>query len=436
MANITGTNGKDTLTGTAADDVIKGLDGNDKISGSLGKDTIDGGAGNDTVDYSGAEFAGKYLALQVTPSNSRYNQPDGLSVSVDAFTNNSKFDQLVNIETIIANKSTPGSIEIGGPDIDIDLSKNRVTYSVIPLGQNNFVRKTINVQNFQFILSGGPGRFKGNDLNNQIFVDTASTVIGSKGNDFMAGGPNLDYSNIGTAVTLVASQGALTIRKGGFGTDTSAGGTKKVIGATNKANTVTGESFAPLDVNLATNTAKLDSYSIEIINFVNALGTTANDKIVGSNKSGKLTGGGGNDIITGGNSKDIITGSDSTARGVGEVDTLTGGGGRDKFVLGDKNGAYYVGKGNHDYALITDFDLFKDSISIGKLKNYSFALEGSNTIDLYSGKDVNTRDLIAKIQIAGGISSVSSNNKSVMGADANLNEIVRKIDITSGSDDY
>jgi hypothetical protein len=100
-------------------------------------------------------------------------------------------------------------------------------------------------------------------------------------------------------------------------------------------------------------------------------------------------------------------------------------------VLGDKNGAYYVGKGANDYALITDFDLTQDSISIGSLKNYSFALEGKDTIDLYSSKDINTRDLIAKIQIAGGISTVSSNAKSALSPDASLNAFVGKLNIIS-----
>ena len=168
---------------------------------------------------------------------------------------------------------------------------------------------------------------------------------------------------------------------------------------------------------MATNSLKLTSIDnsvrqIEVVNFVNAIGTKGDDKIVGANKNSELTGGGGNDTITGGNKKDILTGTDSTARGVGEVDILTGGGGRDKFILGDTNGAYYVGKGNDDYATITDFNLFQDSISIGSLKDYSFAAGGNNTINLYSGKDVQTRDLVAKIQLAGGISTVNSNARS------------------------
>ena len=189
---------------------------------------------------------------------------------------------------------------------------------------------------------------------------------------------------------------------------------------------------------MATNSLKLTSVDnsvrqIEVVNFVNAIGTKGDDKIVGANKNSELTGGGGNDTITGGNKKDILTGTDSTARGVGEVDILTGGGGRDKFILGDTNGAYYVGKGNDDYATITDFNLFQDSISIGSLKDYSFAAGGNNTINLYSGKDVQTRDLVAKIQLAGGISTVNSIARSLAGSSQNLDTIISKIDIISGT---
>lgn len=171
----------------------------------------------------------------------------------------------------------------------------------------------------------------------------------------------------------------------------------------------------------------LVAQQIEAINFVNVIGSDNNDTIVGANKNGILTGGRGNDNITGGNKSDTITGSDITARDVGEVDTLTGGGGRDKFVLGDSNGAYYVGKGKDDYALITDFNLFKDSIDLGGFKDYSFGSGANNSIELYSGKDVNTRDLIAKIQVG---NSGSSLRKSSSGG---IDGISSQINILSGA---
>lgn len=53
--------------------------------------------------------------------------------------------------------------------------------------------------------------------------------------------------------------------------------------------------------------------------------------------------------------------------------------------------------------MITDFDIFNDSIDIGNLKDYSFTFEETNTIDLCLSTNVNNHDFIAKIQIAGGI---------------------------------
>src|SRR5690349_10975304 len=52
MADITGTEGPDTLNGTAAADTIRGLGGNDTINGLGDADEMIGGAGDDlyTVD--------------------------------------------------------------------------------------------------------------------------------------------------------------------------------------------------------------------------------------------------------------------------------------------------------------------------------------------------------------------------------------------------
>jgi Ca2+-binding RTX toxin-like protein len=468
MANITGTQGNDTLTGTVDDDIIKGLGGNDRIVASDGSDSIDGGAGYDTLDYSN-------LIL----TNNSGNIVLDLSQDAAPFINkgfSSGKDSINSIEKIIANPNKQNSVEVGFSSIildqtskntklDVDLSKNSLKYSSLSNGT-----KTISIENFQDIRAGNADdRLKGNDQNNLITGGDGDNIfIGSKGSDILVDTTDrfrqgsqifqntVDYSNIGAPITLSTGISIgqnrivstdLSAKKGDFGGDTIRG-VIKIIGATNQENTIDGSAnfnqqgfnaSLRLNIDLANNSLKTDVNlgqsvtDFKVINFVNAVGTGNDDTIVGANKKGKLTGGGGNDTITGGNKNDIITGSDSTARGIGEVDTLTGGGGRDKFVLGDATGAYYVGKGKDDFATITDFNLFQDSISIGNLKNYSFASGGNNTIELYSGKDVNTRDLIAKIQLTGGISTRSTNSRSVMGADANLNAITSKLDILVGS---
>jgi Ca2+-binding RTX toxin-like protein len=442
MATIAGTGSADTLKGTTGNDDIQGLGGNDRIIGSIGFDTVDGGAGNDTIDFTNLNlnlFAG-FSSFGL----SGYNISDrpgsgGGPGPVDFGTLGTR---LTNVETIVGNPNQSNTIKesftrAGSALIgtyDIDLSKNRVTLSSSLFSYS----QTFTVKNFDNIdLVFGGHRLAGNNRDNKISAED-SVIIGSKGNDTLSGINNtLDYSNLGHAVKFSPSG---SIDKSGFGKD-KISGFKKIIGATNKSNTIdasTADSGSSLDVNLANNSLQVNSpntspLQIEVLNFVNVIGSVNNDSIVGADVNSKLTGGGGNDTICGGSKNDRIIGTDSTARGVGEVDTLTGGGGRDKFILGDKNGAYYLGNGSNDYATITDFNIFQDSIDLGILKNYSFAFEGTNTIDLYSGKDVNTRDLIAKIQIAGGISSVASNSRSIAGSSPNLDSIISKIDVLSGA---
>jgi hypothetical protein len=72
----------------------------------------------------------------------------------------------------------------------------------------------------------------------------------------------------------------------------------------------------------------------------------------------------------------------------------------------------YLGNGANDYAIINDFDLFSDSIDLGRFRNYSFATEASGTVNLFSGKDVNNRDLIAKIQLANSGTALNQKAKS------------------------
>jgi Ca2+-binding RTX toxin-like protein len=450
MANITGTNGIDTLTGTTDDDLIKGLGGNDLIIRSNGVDTIDGGAGNDTVDYSSSIFNnGISLEPAIGVDNKLYLLAGKGNQGI------LKIDSLFNIETVIGSRTDDNNgisrskIASSKFALDVDLSKEKMRVT-----KSDGSSQTYTVKNFDIIDvrdNTNACRLKGSDLNNVIFGGNGDDIlIGSKGFDTLKGslGNNtIDYSNLGTSIKFVASTASFGDVKKGLSGEDFIGEFNSIIGATKQINTidlstVRGANFSPgvltgIDLNLVNNLARFNyddrTEDLKIFNFVDAIGSFANDTIVGSNKNSKLTAGGGNDTIKGGTGKDTITGTDSTARGIGEVDTVTGGGGRDKFVLGDATGAYYVSQGKDDYATITDFNLFQDSIDLGGFKDYSFASGGNNTIELYSGKDVNTRDLIAKIQLTGGISTRSTNSRSVMGADANLNAITSKIDILSGS---
>ncbi|NEO65353.1 MAG: calcium-binding protein [Moorea sp. SIO4G2] len=131
-------------------------------------------------------------------------------------------------------------------------------------------------------------------------------------------------------------------------------------------------------------------------------GTSADDKIIGKGGNDTLNGGPGNDLLIGGNGNDVLfgKGGDDTLngtgskKGTGEFDKLNGGNGADTILLGDTNGAFYIGYGDADYALVNGFDASEDTLQLfGSIEYYEFVYSGSSVLisDVYSG------DLIARI---------------------------------------
>jgi hypothetical protein len=412
MTKITGTNTANVLYGTSGDDELLGLGGNDRLVASSGNDILNGGDGTDIADYRNLNEN-----ITLTPRGALNKSGGGQ-------------DKLVEIETIWGNTNRVNTIDASsasstGAGIDVDLSKDMLRVFIPSLGYRDFT-----VKNFSDIVgTDRSSRFVGNYRDNKITGGSSNDyIVGSRGNDTLNGGGGnntLDYSNLGRAVKILPRG---KIDKSGFGTDT-VNNFSKIIGATNKVNTIDASadtaSTASLNVNLANNSLGINnipvggtfvSQQFEVVNFVNVIGSKNNDTIVGGNVASKLVGGGGNDTVSGGNQNDSITGTNRAARGVGEVDSLSGGGGANKFILGDNKGAYYLGNGANDYAMINDFNLFSDSIDLGRFQNYSFDIEASGVIDLFSGNDVSSRDLIAKIQIANFDPTLNRTAKSAMGA--------------------
>jgi Ca2+-binding RTX toxin-like protein len=423
MTTITGTNSANVLSGTSGDDELLGLGGNDRLVASTGNDILTGGDGTDTADY---RNFGENITL--TPSGGVRKGGGGQ-------------DKLIGIETIYGNTNRVNTIDAStagaGAGMDVDLSTDKMKILIPNLGYRDFT-----IKNFSDIVgTNSNSRFVGNYRNNRMTGGNGDDyIVGSSGNDTLNGGGGnntLDYSNLGRAVKILPKG---KIEKSGFGTDNT-NNFAKVIGAKNQKNSIDGTTSdigASLNVNLANNSLGVNipgfgSQQFEVLNFVDVAGSKYNDTIVGGNVDSKLVGGGGSDIVRGGSANDKITGTNRTARGVGEVDSLSGGGGANKFILGDSRGAYYLGNGNNDYATISDFNLFSDSIDLGNLKNYSFATEGSGTIDLFSGKDVNNRDLIAKIQLANSGASLKKGSNSKMGAMAAASPLFAKAS-TTGTD--
>jgi RTX calcium-binding nonapeptide repeat (4 copies) len=412
MATITGTNSANVLYGTSGDDELLGLAGSDRLVASAGNDILNGGAGNDTADY-------RTLDENITlTARGVLNKSGGGQ------------DKLVEIETIWGNTNRVNTIDASsangtGAGIDVDLANNMLRIFIPSLGYRD-----VTIKNFSDIVgTDRSSRFVSNYRNNNITGGSSNDyIVGSRGYDTLNGGGGfntLDYSGLGRAVKILPRG---KIDKSGFGTDTT-NNFSKIIGATNQANTIDASSdtasTASLNVNLANNSLGINnipvgdtvvSQQFEVVNFVNVVGSKNNDSIVGGNVASKLVGGGGSDTVNGGNQNDRITGTNRAARGVGEVDNLSGGGGSNKFILGDNRGAYYLGNGASDFAMINDFDLFTDSLDLGRLRDYSFGVDASGIIDLFSGSDLNTRDLIAKIQLASGPPSYSRTAKSAIGS--------------------
>lgn len=485
MANIiTGTEGIDTLQGTTSDDDIKALGGDDRIIGSLANDAIDGGAGIDTVDYSGTSASSfvnfsKDGTLQVFRSNRKLDgNPDRLGedkltnvetiiASKSPSSNPLDYRNTIEVPTAPRGQYNQPLGPLSDISMDVDLATNRVTYSSPSTG----ITKTFNVIGFQNIFGGDTGkdRLGGDDGDNLIAVrDAGGTIVGSKGNDRLSDArygksATIDYTNLDTDLKISGAwrfsprvyrdpdraYADIAIKKGSFGTDRLnfnenensygqpiTGNSQTFIGAANKENTFDASgrdkigsivNEGKFNVNLANNSLNIGfkntdfSINYQLVNFKNFIGGKLDDTIVGGNNGGRLTGSGGSDTITGGSGNDVIIGASAGSRGVGEVDTLTGGGGKDKFFIGNANGAYYVGNGASDYALITDFNLFEDSLSIGNITDYSVASMGNNSIELYGGKDPNTRDLIAKIQLSTPLGSqAKTTNKGILAANSFL----------------
>lgn len=236
--------------------------------------------------------------------------------------------------------------------------------------------------------------------------------------DGSAGFDTIDYSQLKVGITL---NGPGTIDKGNLGIDTSRNN-ERFIGALGQINTLDGTTNGGIpdpnsqinpviNIDLSQNKLSFDnvpggSRTFEVVNFNRVIGSNNNDTIVGNDLGNQLTGGSGNDQITGGHGNDILTGCNSAARGVGEVDILTGGGGSDTFIIGDQNGAFYVGNGDNDYVSIKDFDFTQDRIDLGasqEVLSVQFDVQLSNskisTVNLFSNQSGN-KDLIAKLELA------------------------------------
>ncbi len=150
-----------------------------------------------------------------------------------------------------------------------------------------------------------------------------------------------------------------------------------------------------------------------------------NDKLYGGDGSDGLVGGTGNDILNGGNGHDRLNGTggvDGLNSGKLEIDTLTGKAGNDVFILSSSYRTLitpsYVGNGNSDYALITDFDKSKDVVFLpqkdtGAVDTFIGYSLGASPNNLPKGTAVFANYLGAQPDLIAILQGVSPNSTSL-----------------------
>ncbi|URD50264.1 calcium-binding protein [Chroococcidiopsis sp. CCNUC1] len=206
----------------------------------------------------------------------------------------------------------------------------------------------------------------GTDSNDRIYGKAGKDFIdGNKGNDLLYGGAGDDR--------LLARDGRdiLYGDEGNDYVDGGAGNDKLCGGAGDDS------LFGDNDDDILYGNSGNDSLN----------GYYGNDRLYGGDGNDYLTGSFGNDFVNGEAGDDTVNGArgfsgsigSGASLGLGEIDTLTGGAGKDRFELAgnsagrDPRGPYYLG--SNDYALITDFNLNEDVITLSR--NYIQPLSSS-----------------------------------------------------------
>ena len=256
IENLTGGQGNDTLLGNGLNNLLRGGAGNDVLWGRAGNDGLIGGTGNDIYNFENAAAAELDSISELTGQGSDTVQFTNISAAVTLnLTINGTQDVHTNRRLNIGTNASLENITggLGGDRLTGNASAN--------------------------ILIGGAGSdvlsgLAGNDTY-RFFAATAAeadTIVESQ-----TGGTadSLDFSALTTAVTL----------------DLSLAGSRPVH--TNRRLTL----HSPL-------------------NFENAIGGTANDRLTGNAAANRLVGNAGNDLLIG------AAGSDSLEGGIGN-DTYT-----------------------------------------------------------------------------------------------------------------
>lgn len=351
--NLSGNSGNDTLYGQAGDDTLYGGDDNDFLYGGFGDDFLVGGNGVDNL-Y-GSEGADSIEGGLGNDSLFGGSEDDFLSGGEGNDTlNGGAGEDRASFSGLFSNYS---------------ISVNGSVTTVLDNVNNDGSDKVSNVEIFEFF----DGIYE-----NSIFIN--DSIDGTPSVDVLNGNYRDNFiSGLEDDDTLNGNLGNDTLN-GGLGNDTLDGGDG--IDTASYANDT-----ARVYVDLASGNGYQDwdgstsTYTDTLTSIENAIGGSADDKLLGNTAANTLQGNAGRDYLNGGDGADILDGGadeDLVVGGDGN-DIIHGGDGNDKSIWsgGVKifDGGLQGGDGN-------------DTIFGDDGDDQAWGQEGNDTLDGGTGNDV------------------------------------------------
>ena len=371
---LRGGGGNDTLLGLLGDDALVGEAGDDLLAGGLGNDTFDGGAGSDTVDYSQDGRAGAVavdlatITMTSVDGDSDVLNPGG-TLSVENVTGTPYNDTLVGNGLANVLRGGPGNDTLtghlgadavagdDGTDTfrydDGDHDSGAIGASLNDVADDGAANEGDNLGSTVENVIGGNGNttFAGSLARNVFTGGTGTDVVSwvARVDPVTAslvsnsGGPEGDtFTGIegltgGSGNDVLVGNAAANALSGGPGDDTLRGG----LGAdalTGDAGSDTADysldgRAAGVVVNLGTGTQQPVGGAAEdtLGTVENAIGTTGDDTLSGSDVANTLIGLGGTDNLLG------QGGDDTLSPGAGNGDLVQGGIGSDTVSYAERD---------------------------------------------------------------------------------------------------
>ena len=383
--NVVGTQGDNAIFGTDGSNILDGQDGNDTLTGGLDRDTLMGGAGDDTYIYNLGDGSDVIIEGDFGSHLSDAFGDDNNPISDDSGAHGGAYNP---------DHATAAEPEAGSDKIlfGAGISQSDLTFSDI--GDDLFIHlpdgATITIQDFvnQKVETLEFADGSTMDLTNRGDVDwlgnTSGTdnYFGGEGNDTLTARGGHDVVQGGGGNDVILGQDGDDTLYGGSGDDTINGdndddtiygdrgddhisggwGVDHMDGGRGTDTVDYSSSLQGVDIDLSLGITALNGATIgqtEVIaNFENAIGSSEDNIIIGTEGVNVIDGGAGDDTIE---------------AGAGD-DTLTGGTGANTYVFSRGDGI----------DTISDFNTNVDTIRIAGAATANITLQ---SID-YNGSSV------------------------------------------------